>query len=204
MNKIPITFLITDLKKQGYEKMVNDKIIPSMNDINIKTVHIHDKITPPKLMNPQDYGNFINNIIDMIVKKEKIDTKIIQQYSSKSSEKINTIDEFICIHICPKFIDIFNNFIKKFSNVNCHINVHSGKLMGTIDYIFDDILIDLKVYNGHDVINFRNYLQLIFYYCLCDKDINYIGIYDFYNGCLKLIDASIFDKKKILAYLNKL
>jgi hypothetical protein len=195
---IYITNILSENCKYLYDILINNNIIEPIERIKWSKIDVHDKIKIQYKIKSNQYGNKINYIINQIL----IESKLIPYNDIINHLSINNynIDDYILLKDYKKIII---NFFKKFKYINYHIYCGNFKIYGIIDYILDDILLDLKVYSKYTFTH-KEYLQIILYYCLYNKtSINKIGIYDFYNGEINLFDTTNIDKSKILNIVYK-
>ena len=194
---IYVTNILSEKCGYLYEQLINHKTIEPFESIKWSKIHVHDKICIQTNIKPSIYGTIINEIIDYIIDKSKISNKNDINnllYQTKINNNIN-IYEYIPI---IDFEKIIVDFLKRYNNIDYQIYCNNNKIYGVIDFIFDDMLIDLKVYSKYHF-SYREYLQLILYHCLYNKTmINKIGIYDFYNGEINFFDISNINKTNIL------
>jgi len=204
---IGVTNLIKKIGKKGYMKMVNECIIPDFeNDENKKIINIHSEIYPLTKISGQLYGCIMNDIIDKIIKKDDIDLNyFINNYPSVSF-KYNSTSEMINEYAFTWFDEIIKDYFSQYNSIEPRVIINNNNICGEIDYICDDMILDLKCYRDGICLTYHNILQLILYYCLTTKPINKLGIYDFYNGNFIILSTDNINKQKILKYLksNKL
>jgi len=186
----------------NYTELVQNKIIPKYEFEKIK---FHDKINlhiiDDHIKNSQTKGTLIDYAIKKIIDPNSccpiLYLKTCKEYDLFPEEfkKLNN-DELYNELLSIDFKEKIEN-IKKFKNLTVgklSYN-HKLKIYGIPDLHTNNKLFDIKT-SVKNVVNPKNYLQLLFYSLLSPKNIKNIYIYDPLEGFLYQMNISNINKDK--------
>jgi hypothetical protein len=211
------------IENSNINDMIKENLIEKSNTFFKKT-QIHDKITlKVNFKNYNTFGTFLDgalsylydNSIDLL--KYILDCKEPEIHDLINEKKINT-NENLIREIFNEQLDKIKLILdEKYKNIRANTVIYNNSLKayGNPDLISDDCVIDIKISKNNDLFRKENYLQLISYGVLLNK--NKICFYDIekgyiYEGELKNIEnirkkfyskfMNSYEEKEYYNYLN--
>ena len=120
------------------------------------------------------------------------------QYYFEIPINITNIYDLINKMTSNDYGSIIEKYFNEYDNIIVNKTFYKNNIMGPIDILNDDILIDLKVCK---TITKQYFIQIIVYYIINNGKQKELGIYDYYNGKILWIKTENINKEKTLEYI---
>jgi hypothetical protein len=206
--------IIFDLQVNNFIPILSDNISEKIYD-EIKYV-MYDKSEFYEKGNKGANGNLIEGFIDFIIHIfilnhtrrpnicfiNMIPIETIQDYEVVKNE-LNEIQHND--HV-KQLYDFFQKIHNDYRIIETQKTVKLKNFSGNIDIVCEKCLIDIKaVKKMYPSLMRKQFLQLIIYYCIYgNKNIEKLGIYDYYRGYIYWINTEIIDVIKIIELMQNL